>query len=176
MNNVSASSNRCLLRADGEGKLRALSGSALRVFGSSAVGRPCHEVVGALHPDGTPICHQGCASALATGRSKEGETQKVRLPEQPLLSELHCLRVGDETVVVVDLPQETAGRERLTPREKEVLALVAQGLPSAQIAEKLNVRESTVRTHVEHARGRLGAHTRAEAVLKAIQTGQLSQA
>ena len=58
------------------------------------------------------------------------------------------------------------GERALTPREREVLDLVAQGLTTPRIANELGIRPSTVRTHVEHAREKLGARTRAEAVAR----------
>lgn len=63
--------------------------------------------------------------------------------------------------------------ELLSAREREVLGLVAHGLPPAEICEQLGITSSTVRTHIEHARGKLGARTQAQAVAKAIATGQL---
>ncbi|MEZ4234737.1 MAG: helix-turn-helix transcriptional regulator [Myxococcota bacterium] len=58
--------------------------------------------------------------------------------------------------------------ERLTPREREVLAGVARGWSTDRIARELGVLPSTVRTHAEQARGKLGARTRAEAVVRAM--------
>jgi ATP/maltotriose-dependent transcriptional regulator MalT len=52
----------------------------------------------------------------------------------------------------------------LTRREAEVLELVAQGLTNAQIAARLVISGTTVRTHLEHIFGKLGVHTRTAAV------------
>jgi DNA-binding CsgD family transcriptional regulator len=88
---------------------------------------------------------------------------------------LDCQRVGDEVVVVIRRSEiaETTGTERITPREREVLALVARGQTSREVAATLHLRPSTVRTHMEHAMRRLGVKTRAEAVGRALATGQL---
>jgi DNA-binding NarL/FixJ family response regulator len=60
-------------------------------------------------------------------------------------------------------------RRLLTPRELEVLHLLAQGLKQAEIAARLVISPKTVGGHVEHILGKLGAHSRAEAVAVAYQ-------
>jgi NarL family two-component system response regulator LiaR len=57
----------------------------------------------------------------------------------------------------------------LSPREREVLALMVQGLNNPQIADKLVVGRSTVKFHVSSILGKLGVQTRTEAVAQAIQ-------
>jgi len=52
----------------------------------------------------------------------------------------------------------------LTTRESEVLALTAAGLTNAEIAAKLVLSRSTVRTHLEHIYERTGTHSRTAAV------------
>jgi two-component system, NarL family, nitrate/nitrite response regulator NarL len=61
--------------------------------------------------------------------------------------------------------------EPLTPRESEVLQLLAQGLPSRAIAERLHISEHTAKFHVNSILGKLGAATRTEAVALAIRSG-----
>jgi PAS domain S-box-containing protein len=56
----------------------------------------------------------------------------------------------------------------LSPREREVLALLARGLTGEQIAERLVLSPETVRTHIRNAREKLGASTRVEAVTMAL--------
>lgn len=65
-------------------------------------------------------------------------------------------------------PAETVGFD-LTEREREVLALMAQGLNNNQIAEKLVVSLSTAKFHVSSVLSKLGAATRTEAVAIALQ-------
>ncbi len=64
-------------------------------------------------------------------------------------------------------------RTKLTKREREVMTLVATGSQSADIAERLYLSSETVNTHVNNARSKLGAHTRAHAVAIALVTGQI---
>lgn len=55
-------------------------------------------------------------------------------------------------------------RRRITPRELEVLSLIAEGCSTREIARTLWITEETVRTHVRRLLERLGARTRAQAV------------
>jgi DNA-binding NarL/FixJ family response regulator len=59
----------------------------------------------------------------------------------------------------------------LTPREREVMVLVAAGLSNAEIAERLVVTPATAKTHVSRARRKLGARDRAQLVMYAFATG-----
>jgi DNA-binding CsgD family transcriptional regulator len=69
---------------------------------------------------------------------------------------------------------EGSGRLQLTEREREVMTLVASGLQSGDIAERLFLSPETVKSHVHNALGKLGAHTRAHAVAIALVTGQIA--
>ena len=69
---------------------------------------------------------------------------------------------------------EVAGRSdsasyRLSPRQTEILGLVAAGLENKQIARRLDLSETTVKTYLGEAFDRLGAHSRAEAVAIALR-------
>ena len=59
----------------------------------------------------------------------------------------------------------------LTPRESEVLQLLAEGLPNKTIAHRLNISEHTVKFHVNAIMGKLTAQSRTEAVVRATQLG-----
>lgn len=82
---------------------------------------------------------------------------------------------GRRVAVVVIIRQKRArelsrvGRAgELTRREREVVSLVALGLTSPEIAEKLRISQTTVRTHVRHSMTKLGARTRAHLVAIAL--------
>jgi DNA-binding NarL/FixJ family response regulator len=62
-------------------------------------------------------------------------------------------------------------RDSLTPREREVLALVAQGASNRQVAQRLVVSERTARTHVSAILTKLGLASRTQAALWAVHEG-----
>jgi pimeloyl-ACP methyl ester carboxylesterase/DNA-binding CsgD family transcriptional regulator len=61
--------------------------------------------------------------------------------------------------------------DELTPRENQVLELVAQGLDNATIGERLHISERTARNHVSAIIGKLGVNTRAQAIVRAREAG-----
>ena len=63
--------------------------------------------------------------------------------------------------------------EALTPRESEVLQLVAEGLTNRRIGERLGISEHTVKFHVNAILGKLAAQTRGEAIAQAARLGLL---
>jgi DNA-binding NarL/FixJ family response regulator len=62
-------------------------------------------------------------------------------------------------------------RDDLTPRELEVLALVASGLTNAEIAERLVIAPKTAEHHVGNLLAKLGVRSRAEAAAHAVREG-----
>jgi DNA-binding NarL/FixJ family response regulator len=120
--------------------------------------------------------------ALAAGAS--GFLLKRTSPEE-LIAAIHTVAAGDALLApaVTRTVIDRAGRqptvdasarnrlERLTPREAEVLELVARGLSNAEIASTLVIEESTVKTHVKHVLGKLGLRDRVQAVIFAYESG-----
>jgi DNA-binding NarL/FixJ family response regulator len=75
---------------------------------------------------------------------------------------------SDAEAAEVELP------DGLTPREAEVLGLIAEGLTNAEIADRLVVSGATVKTHVNHIFAKTGARDRAQAVVYAYAHGLAS--
>ena len=67
-----------------------------------------------------------------------------------------------------------SGHGRLSRREREVLALVAEGRSNREIAEELIISENTAKYHVAQLLNKLGAGSRAEAVTRAVASGFLA--
>jgi len=63
--------------------------------------------------------------------------------------------------------QTESQRESLTPREKEVLRLMAGGVASRDIADQLGISYATVRTHIRSLGAKLGVHSKVQAIVKA---------
>lgn len=92
-----------------------------------------------------------------------------------LTAVLHGLVVLDPTLAANALtPGDSATDEpieALTPREKEVLQLLAEGLANKAIAQKLGITDHTVKFHVNAIMGKLRAQSRTEAVVRATRQG-----
>ena len=65
------------------------------------------------------------------------------------------------------------GRESLSPREAQVLDMVARGFTYAEVAQRMGLSLSTVRTHVRNIYGKLDVHNKTEAVFEARHLGLL---
>ncbi len=123
--------------------------------------------------------------ALAAGAS--GFLLK-RTPPEDLIAALHTVAAGDALLspsvtsrVIARMaasPGPDPDRDRrlaeLTPREREVLALIARGLANGEIAAELVIEESTVKTHVKRVLRKLGARDRVQAVIFAYEAGLAS--
>jgi DNA-binding NarL/FixJ family response regulator len=119
--------------------------------------------------------------ALNAGAS--GFLLKRTKPEE-LIAAIHTVAAGDSllspsvTRRVIDRmavqPSAVRASERLdalTPRELEVLELVARGLSNREIADSFVIEESTVKTHVKRILMKLGLRDRVQAVIFAYETG-----
>lgn len=96
--------------------------------------------------------------AIANGA--DGVVLETRL-EETLEPTLHAVHAGQ--VVIPRDPRRRAPSEELTNREKQSLSLVIMGLSNREIAEKLYLSESTVKSHLNTAFRKLGVRSRAEA-------------
>jgi two-component system, NarL family, response regulator YdfI len=80
------------------------------------------------------------------------------------------LTVFDGAVIARD-DVDNPAVEPLTPRETEVLALLADGLGNKEIAHRLNISEHTIKFHIRSILGKLGASSRTEAVSRGLRSG-----
>lgn len=120
--------------------------------------------------------------ALRAGAS--GFLLKRARPEE-LIAGVHTIAVGDSLLspsvtrrVIERMAQQPtpeladeAKLDELTPRELDVLALIARGLSNREIAAALVVEESTIRTHVKHILTKLNLRDRVQVVIFAYETG-----
>ena len=98
------------------------------------------------------------------------------LAETATLAEARRVAADDEVDAFVVAAARVADDEEapadpLTPREIEVLSLVADGLSNKAIAARLGISPQTVKFHVASISGKLGAANRTEAARRAIQRG-----
>jgi DNA-binding NarL/FixJ family response regulator len=73
-------------------------------------------------------------------------------------------------------PEQARELDGLTPTERKVLTLIGQGYSNSEIAARLFVADTTVRTHVRHIFEKLGLRDRVQAVVFAYSTGLVSPA
>jgi DNA-binding NarL/FixJ family response regulator len=120
----------------------------------------------------------------ALGAGASGFLLKRTQPEQ-LIAAIHTVAAGEAllspsvTRMVIDSearrppPDPVALRRlhHLTPRERDVLELVARGLSNTEIAATLVVEESTVKTHMKRILGKLSLRDRVQAAILAYETG-----
>ncbi len=165
------------------------------------VGRPCYRVVTGHDRSGHLVCCPGCPESVMarTGepipprdvcyRSRDGRyvwvnqsTLVVRLgpgeDEQWVVHLFRDITHQRRVEELVDLLTQREGfgtgsapSQPLTRREREVLSLLAQGMDTQAIARALFLSTATVRNHVQNLMRKLGAHTRAEAVARALKEG-----
>jgi DNA-binding NarL/FixJ family response regulator len=120
--------------------------------------------------------------ALRAGAS--GFLLKDVLPEQ-LIAAIHTLAAG-EALIAPSITKRlierfartapppgaaTGALDALTPREREVVGLIARGLSNREIAARLVLSEATVKTHVKRVLAKLGVRDRVHVVVLAYETG-----
>ena len=72
------------------------------------------------------------------------------------------------------MAKRSTGIDELTPREMDVLRLLAQGLSNRKIGERLSINERTVKYHVAAILAKLEAANRTDAVMRAIERGLIT--
>jgi DNA-binding NarL/FixJ family response regulator len=95
-------------------------------------------------------------------------------PPTALLGALRRVAAGGSYVdpdlaALISHGHSTARLAKLSPREREILELLAEGLTGEEVASRLHLSPETVRTHVRNATGKLGAKTRVQAVALVVR-------
>jgi DNA-binding CsgD family transcriptional regulator len=166
----------------GEAELARLQGrNDAELWGSAA---KSWELLGEPHP--AAYAHWRQAEALLTAgvtrdhaehALRSAHATAVTLGARPLQTEIEALARRGRLDLGDDRPAPAPGQPSpldalgLTPREREVLALVAAGRTNRQIAEALFISPKTATVHVSNILGKLGAHTRVEAAAVAHRLG-----
>jgi two-component system, NarL family, response regulator LiaR len=120
-----------------------------------------------------PAIQAGAAGYLLKNAEPSELARAVRLAHagEALLDPSVAARLVD---ALAD-PPGAPPAERLTSREREVLALLARGMSNKRIALELGVAEKTVKTHVGHVLAKLGVSDRTQAAVHALRTGVLDR-
>lgn len=161
-----------------------------------AIGRPCCDLFVGYDDGGNRLCYQGChvMALVKMGDPVQSFDMRTRTKAgRPIWVNLSTLTLppgragGPLTVHLfrdVTATKELLGlvRERLTGpataepmadvltrRELEILRIIATGVSTRAVADKLRVSPATVRNHVQNILGKLGAHSRLEAVAMATR-------
>jgi DNA-binding NarL/FixJ family response regulator len=115
----------------------------------------------------------GAAGFLVKDTDAEELIRAVRViaSGDGLLSPPVTRRLIEEFAARTRMPSPPPGLGELTAREREVVGLVASGLSNEDIARRIYVSQSTVKTHVARAMAKLGARDRAQLVVLAYESG-----
>jgi DNA-binding NarL/FixJ family response regulator len=104
----------------------------------------------------------------AVRRIGAGEALLSPAATQSVLDHLAHQAVPQRPAASLSSPEQVAS---LTPREREIIAMIATGLTADEIADRLFISPLTVKTHINHAMSKLGLSTRTQLVRVAIDFG-----
>jgi DNA-binding NarL/FixJ family response regulator len=93
-------------------------------------------------------------------------------PHETLVRAIEKVAQGESFIDPALMPAFLSGRDRedmLTPREREILQLLADGMSNADVAQRLFISQETVKSHVRHILAKLEADTRTHAVAIALR-------
>jgi PAS domain S-box-containing protein len=163
------------------------------------VGRPCCDIFAGHDDDGNRLCYQGChvmslvrlaepvQSFDMRTRTKAGRPvwlgiSVLRMPPSPaggagltvhlcrdITATKELLTLVHERLTPAPPADDADPASRLTRRELEVLRLMREGLNTEHAARRLHVSSATIRNHVQNIFGKLGVHSRLEAVAYATR-------
>jgi two-component system, NarL family, nitrate/nitrite response regulator NarL len=129
----------------------------------------------ALLPDETAVPHLWSLGIQAMLR-RDAPAAAMMAAMQAALQGVAALEPDFVTAVLpetISLPATTSDFSELTPRENEVLYLLAEGLTNKAIAHQLEISDHTVKFHVNAILSKLNAQSRTEAVVQATRLGLL---
>jgi HD-GYP domain-containing protein (c-di-GMP phosphodiesterase class II) len=144
-------------RVDGTGYPRGLSGNAIPFAGRVLAAADVYEAVSEDRPHRPPMSTEEAARHL------RAEARDGRL--DPEAAEAVLAASGHEP------RRRPSAPANLTPREVEVLRLIARGRTSAEAARELGIQTKTVGSHIEHIYAKIGASNRSVATLFAMEHG-----
>jgi DNA-binding CsgD family transcriptional regulator len=162
-------------------ELEALTG----IPAAEAIGRPCWEVLGGLDEQGGILCHPGCSAARLAREGWPVPSRRIQIRtaggrKLVTMSTIAAVNAGRGAVglhvfrPVADADTEPASESHLTPRQHEVLELIAEGATAKTIAARLGIAEATVRNHIRAILLQLGCHSQVEALAEARRRRLLS--
>ena len=106
---------------------------------------------------------------------KRQDEEQLLAAVRAVAAGLHVFAPALARALLQDGPTDpTAPPVDLTPRESQVLALVAEGLTNKAIAQRLAISDHTVKFHVNAILGKLNAQSRTDAVVRATRQGLIS--
>ncbi len=146
---------------------------ARRLLGAG-VGRLCWDMMRELPGAQEQLpCRRGCVGKLASSGFEHA--RHTRFSSSGRLYHLTCVPQGAKVIctLALQISEVPESSQLLTPRETDVLRLIAQGETNAAVADYLGLSRSTVRTHIEHMFAKLETKNRAALVGRALQLGLL---
>jgi DNA-binding CsgD family transcriptional regulator len=170
------------------GELLGITREQLR--GPAELVPPCE----CVSDGGAPLAAEAwpVADALRTGlpqrprivgiKRPNGGLRWVRVSARPFgdsvltsLQDVTALRRAQDEIAALGARVGANGGAKgvLSPREHEVVELLAAGLTGDEVAEQLGISPATVRVHIRNATGKLGASTRTQAVAMAVARGEV---
>jgi len=164
------STNPALLVAERSGAVVLQNAAARRLIGP-ARGKPCWVAMrGLAQAEGLP-CRLNCVADLIDSGVDRLQHCRPKLEGQKHI--LTCVPMDGAVVVVLNHGADRPPRkwQSLTAREREVLQLLAEGETTSGVAARLGLSQSTVRTHAERMREKLGVSTRAGLVAEGFRLG-----
>ena len=165
-------------------RIRWLNRGAVEIVGSR-LGQPFSRVIA---PEDLHLARAHFAKKLigdaesteynVTIVSQDGQRIAVRVSSVPLCEDGEIVGVFGLACPVMptsdtETPAKRADAPELTARQYETLALLADGLGTAEVASRLGVAEETARNHIRRLLRQLDAHSRLEAVTRAYRLGLL---